>query len=416
LRQQLIRHSPFVALMAGGAGLGIVRLLTLAIILSAGDYGIYSIVVAATMFLSSMPGLGLIEDTRKKFPRLYADGHAADIVPQADYVTRLVGFRTAISGGAAIVITLLLGAYTWAIMIAASTALAFGIAWSSILASALRAGASPFPLALTSFIRAVITLIVTIGASFEFGLTGALCGEAIGAVIGGIAMRMALQKIHSSPRKRSNLDQPSQASRAGMLVFLGILFVNAPTYLNRPVAALSMSPAEVGTLSLLLVLVGVLQTTIGIFDQITGPRLIHWQHSGVALEIQKRRFFVLIGALTLFCAGTFGLIWGVVSLPWIAPLVEKYTLSAGMMVPATVLAALSITTSADWMLQAHDREQIITTAAVANLAIFGLLTLLVALGNIGILVYLWGLAAAKLCQLIIQLTVIARLPSPEEAH
>lgn len=394
--------------MAGGAVLGIARSLTLAILLSAADFGIYSIAIAVVMFLAPLPGFGLIEETRKQFPRLYAGGQKDEIAPRSDRIARLTATRTVAIGVAVGLVALVAGAGALAVLVIPLTIVAFGNAWSSILASALRAGATTMPLAITSFIRAAFTFPLTVGAALQFGLEGALWGEAFGAAFGCIVMRIALTRLHPKPAAAIG-GFSGRASSAGMLVFAGSVLVSAPFYLNRPVAALTMSPSEVGTLSLLLVLVGALQTTIGIADQVTGPRLVHWQHGGMEIARQKRRFFAMIAGLAFVSLGAFVAIAIALQLPWVAPLVEKYGLSEGLLLPAAVLAAFNITSTADWMLQAHDRERFITIAAASNLAAFGLLTLLVIGGFVGLQAYIWGLAAAKLCQLSIQLLVIGRL-------
>lgn len=412
LQQQLIRHSPFAGLMAGGAVLGIARPLTLAILLSAADFGLYSIAVAVVMFLAPLPGLGLIEETRKLFPRLHAGGDDNEIVPRSDRIARLAAGRTAVIGIVAALAAVLAGKPALALLVLPLTILSFGNAWVWILASALRAGGATMPLAATAFFRALLTFPLTIGAAYQFGLEGALWGEACGAALGCLVMRIALTRLHPEP-DAAIASFSARASRAGILVFVGGLLVSAPLYLNRPVAALTMPPAEVGTLSLILVLVAALQTTVGIADQVTGPRLVHWQHQGMEIAQQKRRFFMIITALALISLAAFLGIGIGLHLPWVAPLVEKYGLSEALMLPAAFLAAFSITSTADWMLQAHDREPAITIAAACNLTAFGILSLLVVSGVVGLQAYISGLAVAKLCQLCIQLVVIARLPSIE---
>ncbi|QUM71323.1 hypothetical protein [Sphingopyxis granuli] len=408
LQQQLVRHSPFAGLMGGGAILGIARSLTLAILLSAADFGLYSIAVAVVMFFAPLPGLGLIEETRKQFPRFHAGGDGNEIVPRSDRIARLAAGRTAAIGTIAALAAILVGKPTLALLVVPLTMLSFGNAWASILASALRAGGTTMPLAVTAFIRALLTFPLTVGAAYQFGLEGALWGEACGAALGCLAMRIALARLHPGPAA-AIARFSGRASRAGMLVFAGGLLVSAPFYLNRPVAALTMSPAEVGTLSLILVLVGALQTTTGIADQVTGPRLVHWQHQGMEMVRQKRRFFAIAAALALVSLTAF-LAMGIgLHLPWIAPLVEKYGLSSALLLPAAILAALNITSTADWMLQAHDREPVITFAAACNLAVFGVLSFLVVGGIVELQSYIWGLAAAKLCQLSVQFFVIGRL-------
>ena len=399
----------FFLLMAGSSALGLGRAFVLAGLLTTEDFGRYAIMVAIAQFLSPLAGLGLIEETRKLFPRIFVDGRSAEIVGRADHVTRLVGMRMAALGLLITVILVAMGWLWWASVAAAMTLVAFGNAWSSIMASALRAGTNPLPLGWTSFIRASITLPLTVFAAIHFGLMGALWGEAIGAVLGGVIMRAALRRPPPDGSVTRAETYSSRASHAGMLVFLGSALVSAPFYLNRPVAALALSATQVGTLSLLLVLVGALQTTIAICDQVVGPRLVHWQHTGMDLARQKRRFFLVVAALAAISLAAFVAMWLGMHIPLVVPMIDKYALTGSVILPAAVLAALNITSTADWMLQAHDRERIITIAAAGNLAAFGVLTLLIIADAVGMEAYIWGLAGAKLCQLAVQLVAIGKL-------
>ncbi|WP_332818465.1 hypothetical protein [Sphingopyxis sp.] len=399
----------FFLLMAGSSALGLARAFVLAGLLTTEDFGRYAILMAIALFLSPLAGLGLIEETRKLFPRFFVDGRSAEIVGRADHVTRLVGLRIAALGAIATIALAVAGWFWWASVSAAMTLIAFGNAWSSIMASALRAGTTTLPLGVTSLLRASITLPLTVFAAVHFGLIGALWGEAIGAICGGAIMRAALRRPSADASPAGAESHSSRASHAGMLVFLGSALVSAPFYLNRPVAALALSAAEVGTLSFLLVLVGALQTTIAICDQVVGPRLVHWQHGGMNLARQKRRFFLIVTALAAISLAAFVAMWIGMHVPLIAPMIDKYALTESVIVPAAVLAALNITSTADWMLQAHDRERIITIAAAGNLTAFGVLTILIIAGTVEMEAYIWGLAGAKLCQLIVQLAAINTL-------
>lgn len=401
----------FFLLMGGSSVLALARAFILAGLLIPADFGRYSILIAVAMFLSTLPGLGLIEETRKLFPRLFIDGQAAEISGRADHVARLVASRMLAIGGAATLIAWLGWSIWWGAAVGILALIAFGNAWASIMASALRAGNSALPLGVTSFIRASITLPLTVVAALDFGLIGALIGEALGAVLGAAIMRAILRRASSSASDQGTTEYSSQASRAGLLVFFGSALVSAPIYLNRPVAALAMSATEVGTLSLLLVLVGALQTTIAVCDQAVGPRLVHWEHAGMVMTRQKRRFLLVIAALSTLSLAVFGAIWIVMHVPFVVPMVDKYALTGALLFPAAILAALSITSTADWMLQAHNQEQIITVAAAWNLGAFGVLTVLVVAGDIRMEAFIWGLALAKLCQLGVQLAAIARLPA-----
>lgn len=402
-------HRLFFLLMAGSSALALIRAFVLAGLLSREDFGRYAILIAVAMFLSSIPALGLVEESRKLFPRLFVEGRPSEIRGRADHVTRILAVRIIMVGVVATLIAWVAISPWWGAATALLMMIAFGNGWCSVMASALRAGTSTLPLGITSFLRASMTLPLTVAAAMHFGLMGALCGEAVGALAGGAVMRASLQRLYPADGKDGSI-YSHRASRAGLLVFFGGAFVSAPFYLNRPVAALAFSPAEVGTFGLLLVFVGALQAVTAICDQVIGPRLIHWQHGGMSMAQQKHRFFLVIAALAALSLAAFGVIWIGTKLPLAAPIADKYALTGAVLLPAAALAALNITSTADWMLQAHDRERIITIAAAENLAAFGVLTILVIAKSIGMETYIWGLAAAKLCQLGVQLAAIIRLP------
>ncbi|HEV7233524.1 MAG TPA: hypothetical protein VGN36_04710, partial [Sphingorhabdus sp.] len=254
--------------MALSAALGFGKALGIAALLTADDFGRYSVLIAIALFLSPLPGLGLIEETRKLFPRMFVDGKIAEMAYRADRIAGVVGLRTAALGllGAAI---FLLAGYELAAVIAASlTLVAFGASWCSIMASALRAGTSPILLGAASFARAALTIPITLLAAHEYGLLGVLAGEALAAVAGGAIMRFAFRwRPQSEPIEQLPVVE-AKASRDGMLVFYGTALVSAPIYLSRSVAALSLTAAQVGTLNFLLVFVAIFQTAIAIADQV----------------------------------------------------------------------------------------------------------------------------------------------------
>lgn len=387
--------------------MGLARAFILAGIFPAEEFGRYAIIIAVAMFLAPLPGLGLIEETRKQFPRLFVEGRLNEIPGRADSIARVVALRTLGIGACATIAAFAFGSQLLGTAMAAMTFVAIGTAWTSVLTSALRAGASALPLGVTAFIRAAITLPLTVVAAIEFGLRGALCAEAVGAMLGAALMRAALRSRGSNPGSVTNF--VALASRAGLLVFVGSALVSVPIYLNRPLAALFLSPQEVGSLSFLILLVGVLQTSVAICDQVIGPRLVHWQHSGIALSIQKQRFLLIAAGLSFLCLIAFLAIWAGLQLPLAQEHVEKYALTASTFIPAALLAGLSITSTADWMLQAHDREKTITTAAAWNMAVFICVSGISIALDVPISLYIWGLAFAKFCQLIVQIVAVARL-------
>jgi Na+-driven multidrug efflux pump len=131
------------------------------------------------------------------------------------------------------------------------------------------------------------------------------------------------------------------------------------------------------------------------------------------MRFQERRFLLTVSALAAATILAFLLLWLAMQLPPLAPLVNKYEVTATLVIPAAILAALSITSTADWMLQAHDKERWLTISGVVNLASFAVLSALVLAHAIDMGGYLWGLAAGKLLQLTVQLWVILHIRDSE---
>ena len=151
-------HRLFFLLMAGSSALALIRAFVLAGLLSREDFGRYAILIAVAMFLSSIPALGLVEESRKLFPRLFVEGRPSEIRGRADHVTRILAVRIIMVGVVATLIAWVAISPWWGAATALLMMIAFGNGWCSVMASALRAGTSTLPLGITSFLRASMTL------------------------------------------------------------------------------------------------------------------------------------------------------------------------------------------------------------------------------------------------------------------
>ena len=272
----------FMFLMAVGAGLSLVRGFGAAVILPAAEFGLYALLVAVAAFVSSIAGFGKIEETRKLFPRMAVDGHGADIALMADRLALLVALRLTLIAVPLCFASTILLSLGWAAAIFATLVLIFGNAWCSILASALRAGPNLTQMGISTTVRAALTIIVTCIGAFQFGFSGAVFGEAFGAMIGGLLMRYYLAAtVFEKKSTPSTLENHKKISIAGIYVFIGSLAIAAPIYLGRSIVAVGYSDDVLATYSFLGLLVTSIIAILGISDQMTGPKFVKSQHFSI---------------------------------------------------------------------------------------------------------------------------------------
>jgi O-antigen/teichoic acid export membrane protein len=392
-------------LMGAGAVLSLARGFGAAIILPATEFGLYALLVAVAAFANSLAGFGKIEESRKLFPRLAIDGHGRDIIKMADRLTGLVAIRLLIIAVPVIIASLLLLPTTWTIALFAALLLIFGIAWASILASALRAGTDLTALGIGNAARAALTIVLCLVGAQVFGFSGALCGEAVGAILGSAFMRFMLSKIQfpnvvvSPPFEGGN----NKISKDGIYIFIASFAAAVPIYLGRSIVGAAYSDLDLGTYSFLMLVVTSVSVLMGISDQITGPKFIKFQHKGDSNREQllffRKVLFINVILTIAVCLVFFVLIF----CPQIPYFAQKYGVHALHILPIVFYCIFQITTTVEWFLLAKNDERRIVNAAIIHLAFFLSGSVVAAGLGFSIIAILWVHAAAKLIQLLVQL-------------
>ena len=394
----------FMFLMVVGASLSLIRGFGAAVILSAAEFGLYALLVAVAAFVSSIAGFGKIEETRKLFPRMAVDGHGGEIAAMADRLAGLVATRLALIGMPLCIASILLLSSTWALAIFATLLLILGVAWNTILASALRAGPNLNVMGISTAARAMVTIVLALAGAHKFGFAGAVGGEAAGALLGAVLMRHFQRKAVFPKRQHSELlENAGKAfSISGIYFFIGALATAAPIYLGRVLVGIGYSDHILGMYSFLGLLVSSVLTVLGISDQITGPRFIKEQRSGDARQNRKKllRSVIYINiVLVIIICGAF---FSTILIERFSYFKVKYNIEMNVILPITLYCIFQITSTIDWFLQAHDQEYFVAIAAVSHMIVFLILSIIVIATGIPVIWILWVHTIAKGIQLAIQ--------------
>lgn len=404
----------FMFLMAVGAGLSLVRGFGAAVILPAAEFGLYALLVAVAAFVSSIAGFGKIEETRKLFPRMAVDGHGADISRMADRLALLVALRLTLIAVPLCIASIMLLSPAWTAAIFATLLLIFGVAWGTILASALRAGPNLNRMGISAAMRAAVTIILAFAGAYEFGFSGAVCGEAAGAIFGAILMRHYLRKsiFLETFTSETSAGNEKMLSISGIYFFIGSLATAAPIYLGRFLVGVGYSDNILGAYSFLGLLVSSILTVLGISDQMTGPRFVKSERFGSSKndQISFLRKIILsnVAIIIAICASFFAIIF----IPQFPYFREKYQIQIDVVLPLTFYCIFQITTTLDWFLQAHDRENLTAIAAVIHMLIFLVASLIAVAFGVSIIWILWTHAIAKGIQLLMQCSILIARPAP----
>jgi O-antigen/teichoic acid export membrane protein len=408
--------SRFALAMGLGSVLGLARGFAVSSALDPGSFGIYAVTTSLGLFIGPLLGLGKIEDTRKRFPRMFVDGDVHTILKTTDRITLLVIQRAVV-----IVALVMVGAGVWGrwdvvFSVAIIGVIATCTAWAAVLASALRAGRELGPLAAATVLRAIIAITLVIFAARNYGLQGALVAEAVATVLSSIVMRQMLMRFTTYPANISEPPEDEQnaksiVSRDGMFVFLGGLAATAQIYLSRPAVGFFYSPLELGTFSFLMLFLTATTTGIGICDQAYGPKFVRMQHERAPiwqqLALLARYLLIIILSVATIAIAIMILqyfdVW-----PW-SYYSKKYVISFGLLLPTFFLCMLQISSSIDWMLQSHNREQVLLWASVSSLLIFAFAAPVIHAFKFPFVYFLWAFCLAKGIQIMIQITGLLRL-------
>jgi len=403
----------FFAQMGTASALSLVRGFLLAQLLTPNAFGMYAVLFALGTFSSSLLGLGEIERTNKRFPRLIVDGHGQQALGQADGIARLLAVRALVAAAALALVTPFVTSWDWTTGLVAATAIALGAGLQAIFMSIHRAVGELPTLGRATLARTVLALLFAVAGGYLASWQGALAGEFLGALTGAAISRAYARRVSAS------VEPPKSAPAAideNSWLFLAFLVGSVPIYLDRFTVSLLYGADTAGTYGLLMLFVTAAVTLSTIVVQKVGPQLVRLERAGTPLRRQ-------LGLAVAWCAALSGASFlGMVCAAALlagpfASLAAKYSLTAPLIGATTLLCCLQVSMVLDWVLLSQDRERQVFQAAAAYVA-----TLALGIGTLWVLEaalvwFLWVMALAKLlhvAMLLLYILLRARPPDLTE--
>ena len=394
----------FFAQMGAASALTLLRGFVLALLLSQAGFGQYALIVAVGTFGAIIISFGMTERTIKRFPRMFADGHANAVIHEADVVSRRLSLRAALLLAAAGAGAAILDRPDWAVLALAATAVALASAWQSIYASVHRASGELSSLARANFARTIAALVLASVGAWLWSWRGAVAGEVAGAIAGAIASRVYAARTRSVDAPSS---EPIAAPSRELWTFASFLVIAIPLYLDRATVAALYGANDVGTYGFLMLFAAAGAALATIIPQKVGPELIKLQKKGEPLAAQMSLALRWAGGSALLLLALVAVAAFAILLWPLTFLGTKFAVNLSLMAATALLCAAQIGTLFDWVLLANDRERRVFAAAALYVTALGSGTLVVWLIGGGLEVFVWTMAAAKLAHVGVQLLFIA---------
>jgi hypothetical protein len=393
----------FFGVMGSAAALSLLRGFAVAAILPIADFGVYAIIVAIGAFSSNFLGLGRIEDTRKRFPRLFFDGQGGDVPSMADRLALLLGTRALTAVALCTGFVWLTGRLDFVVSIAACGLIAFSTGWASVAISAHRATGDYGTLATSTLWRALLALALGLSGAWYGGWFYAIAGEFLGGVLGALISRSYVGKLVGRTENLSEaIPESDIADKSGFLLFLSFSICAAPFYLDRLFVGHAFGATAAGTYGFLMLFVTGATVALGIAEQQLGPDIVKLRKESGKLTDQMAlalRWILPFQLLMIIGMATVGVImfYGPGSF-----LVTKFGLNPSLILAIALLCCLQITTTLDWILQSRDREIGALSASIFYFFVVAGFALWVIYAELGLTQFIFGLAVAKACHIAAQ--------------
>ena len=314
----------FIIYMAGAAGIGLFKVLLVAGILPKEMFGNYVAIASGAMLLTMVMSAGLIEGTIKRFPRLWSENKADQIVTDVFSILSKVVLRTTVISAIAAIGMLLSGRIDLLIVILPGVFLGGAGLVIRLLSSAQLAIGSLNLLITFSMFRALVTFLFVVIGAWAFGFFGAVFGE-VAAVIAVITQAwMGLKRYLVWKNSASKL---SPSDRPDYRLYIGSVMTSGTMLADRPLVNLLSGSALAGSYGFAMITAQISQMLINIISQKLGPAFIKATqdkgNEGYVLNVLGK--VTILSILFALLITIFGLI--LFQIPYFGPIFEKYSIS-----------------------------------------------------------------------------------------
>lgn len=391
----------FMFWMLLASSLGFLKLIALAFMLDASDYGQYVAIFGLATLAGAIASFGLVERTIKLYPRQWAEGKLSKILDDAKAVLKALLMRFALVAvvGVAIAAT---GAvpFNW-IQVASVCLLGLGSAWLSLFASLYRAAGSRKALQNFSLWRSGLAVLLALIGGWALGWVGALGGDILASVLTSILAIGSLRKLYAQAKKEIQTlelsgDQINESGHGSL--YVANMFTASTTMADRSVIGATLGASAAGAYGVIMLLPQVSQMLVNVVAQYIGPLIIKFAHlrhqdkSRIsALGLQT----ILLGSLAALCvvAALIGK-----HLTFVDALIAKFFISDISLILAGMIAAGQIYGVIEYHLIAHDGERFVLVASVISGGLFFLLFAVVAYQSLAMEYFVGAAAIARWLQ------------------
>jgi O-antigen/teichoic acid export membrane protein len=366
--------------MIFASGLGLIKGMILAKILTQVDFGQYVSISGVSMLSSSLLSFGLIEETTKRYPLLWVMGKYSEILNDAKYIIK----KIALMFFAAMLLLAVLNFFVfkkYAVLdVLLVGLLGFSTSLLTIVASIFRASESLQPFQVFSLNRNMIALFLSIIGGMMFSWKGSIVGDILAAVFVIIISLKSINNIFAQAKQVSigeNIEQPQKIEHTekldrvgGRMLYLANLLTSSTVSLDRALINTALGAASAGTYGILSLITQVVQLLVNIIGQGIGPLMIKSEFSG------KTDGSIMIKPLVqiIFCCIVSGLLaLFTLILKWRdfpSGFFQKYDISNISIMLAACIGTMSMFRLLEFKLLSYHKEQKILIASVVSTAIF----------------------------------------------
>lgn len=356
------------------SALGFIKLLALAYVMPAHDYGQYVAHFGIATLAGALVSAGLIERTIKAYPRQWVTGARSAILADARKIARTLAFRFICIGGICAVAAMLGWLPSSLVDVAWTTGLGLCTAWLALLASLYRAAGSQRALQNFSWWRSAATLILALPGGWILGWQGAMAGD-IGASLLGVGIAIwQLPKLFSDVTEGA-ISTPAVSDEAPSdsghhQLYVANLLVAAVVMVDKAWVGAALGAALAGAYGVIMLIPQIAQLLVNVVVQHIGPLVIKYVHmkhrdtsriSAVGLQAALLAGFSIVLTLAALIGKR---------LPYIGHLFTKFSISDLSLILAGVIAAGQVYSIIEFHLIARDRERDVLSASVVSAVLF----------------------------------------------
>jgi O-antigen/teichoic acid export membrane protein len=361
----------FIFWMLLASALGFIKLLGLAAVLSAQDYGNYVVCFGIAIFSSLLISFGLTEKTIKEYPRQWASGHRETILSDATRIAVILVFRFFIAGTACVMLSILGLIPQDYILVILATILGLSTALLSLVGSLYRAVGSQNATHNFTLLRSSANLGIALLAGSLLGWQGAVGGDIVANLIGVL---FAVWQFSRLFKNTTDAELPAAFSKSTenghYQIYLSNLAGAPQTTIDKAWVNSALGPLFAGSYGVITLIPQAAQLLVNVIVQHIGPLVIKLVHLKQDDSNQKNNigfnaallilFSIVVTVTALICK----------RVPYFDYLFSKFLITDTSLVLAGVIACGQFYSLIEFHLIARDRERDVLTASLVSGLIF----------------------------------------------